>query len=100
MQARATKRPLNGSKRTYMHTRHIPRGSRSAALALVALEGKPCGCVAGIYRATPSVVEVELVEAKGPHCRFHAHRAGQVISLGVPEVFEGSLRNRARTAQP
>lgn len=64
------------------------RGPRAASLALVALEGLPCGCVAGVYRARPTLVEVELVEAKGPHCLFHAHRLGQVTRLGVPEYWE------------
>jgi hypothetical protein len=69
---------------------------RAAALTLVALETMPCGCVAGVYRATPNVVEVELVEAKGPHCRFYGHRAGQVIALGASEVLDGDL-GTART---
>jgi hypothetical protein len=38
-----------------------------------------------VYQARPSVVEVEFVEAKGPHCVFARHRAGHVTRLGVPE---------------
>jgi len=41
--------------------------------------------VAAFYRANPTAVEVELVEAKGPHCRYYGHRAGQMISLSAPE---------------
>jgi len=33
------------------------------------------------------VVEVEFVEAKGPHCVFSRHRTGHVTRLGVPEVM-------------
>jgi hypothetical protein len=59
-----------------------------AAMTLATLQTLPCGCIAAIYRAYPTDVEVELVEAKGPHCRFFRHRAGQVISLGVPDVVD------------
>jgi hypothetical protein len=38
-----------------------------------------------VYRARPTVVEVELLEAKGPHCLFYRHRAGQVTRLGMPD---------------
>jgi hypothetical protein len=62
--------------------------SRAAALTLVALESLPCGCVAGIYQANPTVVEVELVEAKGPHCVYDEHRMGDVVRLGLPEILE------------
>lgn len=55
---------------------------------LVSLQPMPCGCVAAIYRARPTFVELELVEAKGPHCRFFGHRTGQVISLGLPDMPE------------
>jgi hypothetical protein len=58
------------------------------AMTLVTLQTKPCGCIAAIYRARPTDVEVELVEAKGPHCRFFRHQPGQVISLGVPEILD------------
>jgi hypothetical protein len=30
-------------------------------------------------------VELELVEAKGPHCLDMGHRAGGVVRLGLPE---------------
>jgi hypothetical protein len=66
----------------------IHRSSRAAALILVALESLPCGCVAGIYQANPTVVEVELVEAKGPHCMYDEHRMGDVVRLGLPEILE------------
>ena len=61
----------------------VGHGARPAALTLVTLQSLPCGCVAAVYRADPTVVEVELVEAKGPHCRFYRHRAGEVLALGA-----------------
>ena len=61
------------------------RTSRAAALTLVALESLPCGCISGVYQASPTVVELELVEAKGPHCLYVAHRLGGVVRLGLPE---------------
>jgi hypothetical protein len=64
-------------------TTHRP--SRAAALTLLALESLPCGCVSGVYQASPTVVELELVEAKGPHCQHVAHRIGGVVRLGLPE---------------
>ena len=71
-----------------MTTPSMARGTRAAALTLVALETWPCGCVSGVYRARPTVVEVELVEAKGPHCLFYGHRAGHVTRLGMPDQWE------------
>jgi hypothetical protein len=61
------------------------RTSRPASLALVALETLPCGCISGVYQASPTVVELELLEAKGPHCLFGDHRLGGVVRLGLPE---------------
>jgi hypothetical protein len=61
------------------------RVSRAASLTLVALESLPCGCVSGVYQASPTIVEVELLEAKGPHCVYVEHRAGGVVRLGVPD---------------
>jgi len=60
-------------------------------MTLVTLLNKPCGCVAAVYRARPTFMEVELVEAKGPHCLFYGHRTGQVISLGMSELHEDEL---------
>jgi hypothetical protein len=54
------------------------------SLTLLALQTMPCGCVAAVYQAPTTIVEVELVEAKGPHCRFYSHRAGHVVRLGIP----------------
>ena len=62
----------------------IPRGP----MALVALESWPCGCVASVYRARPAIVELELVEAKGPHCVFKGHQSGRVIRMGIPGDFD------------
>ena len=58
---------------------------RADAMTRLALETLPCGCIAGVYQARPTVVEVEFVEAKGPHCVFSRHRTGLVTRLGVPE---------------
>jgi hypothetical protein len=33
-------------------------------------------------------VEVELVEATGPHCLYDEHRMGDVVRLGLPEILE------------
>src|SRR5687767_14121941 len=76
-----------GAARRSKYTNISPsgKGQRSAAMTLLALETMPCGCVAGVYQARPTVVEVEFVEAKGPHCVFSRHRAGHVTRLGVPE---------------
>jgi hypothetical protein len=65
-------------------------GHRSNAMTLLALDTLPCGCVAAVYQARPMPVEVEFVEAKGPHCVFSHHRAGEVNRLGVAEVSEES----------
>lgn len=53
--------------------------------ALDALRPLPCGCVAGVYRARASDVEVVAVEARGPHCLHANHHAGRVIGLGSTE---------------
>ena len=63
--------------------------SRTSPLMLIALETMPCGCVSGVYRARPSIVELELVEAKGPNCLFYRHQMGHVMSLGVPDYSAG-----------
>lgn len=52
-------------------------------MALLGLETLPCGCIAGVYQTGPTVVEVEFVEAKGPHCCFGRHRTGHVTRLGA-----------------
>ena len=81
--------PDGGSRslNTQMHIAPTPARHRAAAMTLLALEPMPCGCVAGVYQARPSVVEVEFVEAKGPHCVFTRHRTGHVTRLGVPEAL-------------
>ena len=53
-------------------------------MTLIALESLPCGCVSGVYQANPIAVELELLEAKGPHCIYEEHRPGGVVRLGVP----------------
>jgi hypothetical protein len=74
-----------GSLNRYMNISTPGTNQRAAAMTLLALETLPCGCVAGVYQARPTVVEVEFVEAKGPHCVFSRHRTGHVTRLGVPE---------------
>jgi hypothetical protein len=70
-----------------MNISAMPKRHRAASMTLLALETMPCGCVAGVYQARPSVVEVEFVEAKGPHCVFSGHRTGRVTRLGVPDAL-------------
>jgi len=77
--------PGFGSLIRYMTISTSGNNQRAAAMTLLALETLPCGCVAGVYQARPTVVEVEFVEAKGPHCVFSRHRTGHVTRLGVPE---------------
>ena len=60
---------------------------RASSMTLLSLDTLPCGCIAGVYQARPTVVEVEFVEAKGPHCTFSRHRSGHVTRLGVPEAM-------------
>jgi len=68
-----------------MNPQTTPKTSKTAALTLVTLQSLPCGCVSGVYRARPTVVELELVEAKGPHCLYLRHQTGKVVRLGLPE---------------
>lgn len=68
-----------------MNTTARVTSHRAASMTLLNLETLPCGCVAGVYQARPTAVEVEFVEAKGPHCVYARHRTGQVTRLGVPE---------------
>jgi hypothetical protein len=68
-----------------MNLQPTTRPSRAAALTLVSLESLPCGCISGVYLANPTVVELELLEAKGPHCLYGDHRLGGVVRLGLPE---------------
>jgi hypothetical protein len=63
---------------------HQATQSRPSPLSLLALEAMPCGCVAAVYCAMPSIVELEMVEAKGPHCLYRGHQAGKVVRLGLP----------------
>jgi len=56
-----------------------------AAMTLLELEQLPCGCVASIYQMGPAELELEFVEAKGPHCVFGDHRAGDISRLGLPD---------------
>jgi hypothetical protein len=77
--------PRQPERHAERHPERRPEQQRAAAMTLLALETMPCGCVAGVYQARPTIVEVEFVEAKGPHCVFSRHRAGHVTRLGVPE---------------
>jgi hypothetical protein len=71
----------------YMTTCSQAAAHRAASMSLLGLDALPCGCVTGIYCARPTAVEVEFVEAKGPHCVFPLHRADQVTRLGLPEML-------------
>lgn len=73
----------------------IHRPAAHATLTLLALESLPCGCVSGVYGALPTVVELELVEAKGPHCVYVTHRTGGVVRLGLPAEIVDQGRDAA-----
>ena len=60
--------------------------SRPATFEFEALEGLPCGCVAVAYRSRLWDVTLISLDAKGPHCIFAGHRAGQVIHFGEPDA--------------
>jgi len=62
-----------------MDVRSAVRDPLLEILTLVGLQHLPCGCVAGVYKADFDAEEVELVEAKGPHCVFFGHRDGKFI---------------------
>lgn len=58
------------------------------SLQFQSFESLPCGCVAAVYRVPQVEVEVELVEARGPHCLDAAHQIGRVIRLGHPTEID------------
>ncbi|HEX5111010.1 MAG TPA: hypothetical protein VFV95_21310 [Vicinamibacterales bacterium] len=68
-----------------MNSTATPLRARGPSLPLLAFESLPCGCVAGVYQTASAVVEVELVEAKGPHCVFPWHRTGEMTRIALPE---------------
>lgn len=74
---------LNG-----MHPNSVAQPITPGSMSLVALESWPCGCVASVYCVRPAIVELELVEAKGPHCIYDRHRTGSVVRMGIPEEFD------------
>ena len=65
-----------------------PRTAPLKPLEFQSFEGLPCGCVAAVYRVPQMEVEVELVEARGPHCLDVGHQIGRVIRLGHPAELE------------
>lgn len=68
-------------------TTTIPtKRTRPATFEFEALEGLPCGCVAVAYRSRLWDVTLISLDAKGPHCVFAGHRAGQVIHFGEPDT--------------
>ncbi len=69
----------------------IAPSPRAEAMTLLGLETMPCGCIAGVYQVSPAVVEVEFVEAKGPHCVFARHRTGEVTRLGLSDYLIADL---------
>ena len=74
-----------------MSSTALPLHARAASLPLLAFESLPCGCVSRGVSAASAVVEVEFVEAKGPHCVFPWHRTGEMTRIAVPESpFEAS----------
>lgn len=62
----------------------------AARFEFEALEGLPCGCVAVAYRARPWELSMISLEAKGPHCVFPGHCAGQVLHFGEPAELDDS----------
>lgn len=56
-------------------------------MMLVGLERLACGCVAGVYHARPASMELEFVEAKGPHCPYAGHRADGISRLGFADLI-------------
>ena len=64
------------------------RPSTTTVFELEALEGLPCGCVAVAYRSRLWDVTLISLDAKGPHCVFAGHRAGQVIHFGEPDAAD------------
>jgi len=62
-------------------------------MTLLSLAALPCGCVFGLYRAEPGVVELGLLEARGPYCVRALHRQGAVVQFGVAddEGFDGRI---------
>jgi hypothetical protein len=71
-----------------MHPNSAVQSGSRGSLSLVTLEALPCGCVSSVYRVRPSIVELELVEAKGPHCLYYAHQTGRVVRMGIPGEFD------------
>lgn len=66
-------------------TPHIEPGE----FRLELLELLPCGCVVAVQRMAQAGVRMVSLEAKGPHCLYHEHRANKVIRLGeVPEAYD------------
>jgi hypothetical protein len=47
-------------------------------------EPLPCGCLAGVYETYGRVI-VTIVDAKGPRCSTSSHRAGGILTGGLPE---------------
>ncbi len=65
-----------------------PRSTPLKPLQFQSFQGFPCGCVAAVYRVPQMDVEVELVEARGPHCLDAGHQVGRVVRLGHPAELE------------
>ncbi len=71
-----------------MNTAAVTRRSSQNPLEFQSFEGLPCGCVVAVYRVPQMEIEVELVEARGPHCLDASHHIGRVIRLGGPAEVE------------
>jgi len=68
----------------------------SGEFRLELLELLPCGCVVAIQRMAQADVSIVSLEAKGPHCLYHEHRANKVIRLGeLPESYGDDYEGEA-----
>ncbi len=79
--------PADSQKMT-MTTAPATTRTSLKSLQFQSFESLPCGCVAAVYRVPQVEVEVELVEARGPHCLDTEHQIGRVIRLGHPTEID------------
>jgi len=64
-----------------MHPSNQIRARQTPQYALDALHALPCGCVAAVYKTQPWDVEVVSLEARGPHCVYAQHQAGEMLGM-------------------
>ncbi len=65
-----------------MATARVVETSPGVTVEFQQLESLPCGCVSAAYVARGLDVALVSVEAKGPHCIFSDHSAGELLGLG------------------